>query len=1041
MITLRNRLMVTTLLAGVAGLSTPAWAKDAAAAPQTDQAGATQAPSTTPNQTTTGQPGLGSSESEPNQAPASTGDVVVTGSLIRNPNITSSSPVSVIGQDEIQLRQTNTAEEVLRTLPGAVPSIGSAVNNGNGGQSFVNLRGLGSNRNVVLIDGIRIVPGDLAGRVDLNNIPLALVERVDALTGGASTTYGADAVAGVVNFITRKDFAGVDLSGSQQITGEGDGNFVRGDLTIGANLDDGRGNVVFSVGYQESDPVYQGARSFSVNNIDSFSGAAGGSGTSVPSRFSQLASPLNGITAATRQINPATGALVPTFALFNFNPFNIFQTPFKRFNMFGQANYRVSDGIEFYTRGLFSKNNVQTIIAPSGVFNSAVIIPVSNPYLPAAAAQSLCLSNGDADPGTAILRPTAAQCTAARLITNPALPGFITINTNLARRTTEVGPRVSDFQTTIFDYHAGIRGDITSAISYDVGGSYGESTNRQSLQGYVLTSRARAALYATNTATCLASGPNRGDGGNIADISAGTGCVPINVFGDQGSLAGNQTPYITAASTSTVETKLGQAHGVINGSLGISSPFADTSINFAAGAEYRRYRAAQSSDTLAQTPGELGGAGGAAPTFNGGYEVTEGFGELVVPLVGDRPFLSQLQVELGVRQSHYKIFTPTAPTFNTTTYKAGGSFSLINGFKIRGDYQRAVRAPNIGELFTPVTTGLTNLATDPCAGAAPNANANLRAICLAQGAPAGSIGAIANPTAGQANLTSGGNVNVGPEKANTYTVGAVIQVPYVRNVTITADYYNIKVDRAISSFTPGDILASCFTGITAASAQSTACQSIRRNPATGGLDGDPATTPGLFTSLSNLGQLLTDGIDATITIRQDLGFGRLNVSGQGNWTNRSKFKASPASLYRECTGFYSVNCGSIQPEFQWNVRSTLTLSPVDFSVLWRHIDKVRQEPDDVANGSGPAFSGVVPAAGGGTYNFGRIPAYNYIDLAARVGVNEHFEFTFTAQNVFNKKPPLVGSTIGSTSYNSGNTYPSTYDALGTRFAAGARLRF
>ena len=178
----------------------------------------------------------------------SNSEIVVTGTLIRNPNLEQSTPVNVIGAEEIDYQQANVAEELLRELPGVTPSIGSAVNNGNGGASFVNLRNLGSNRNVVLIDGVRLAPAELNGRFDLNNIPLALIERVDVLTGGASTTYGADAVSGVVNFITKRDFAGIEANLSNQLTEQGDGHTLRADVTIGANFDDGRGNAVYTVG-------------------------------------------------------------------------------------------------------------------------------------------------------------------------------------------------------------------------------------------------------------------------------------------------------------------------------------------------------------------------------------------------------------------------------------------------------------------------------------------------------------------------------------------------------------------------------------------------------------------------------------------------------------------------------------------------------------------------------------------------------------------------------------------------------------------------
>ncbi|WP_353217900.1 TonB-dependent receptor plug domain-containing protein, partial [Sandarakinorhabdus sp.] len=223
--------------------------------------------------------------------------IVVTGSLIRNPNLVSASPVVVTTAESIQLRGSNVAEEVLREIPGIVPNVGSSVNNGNGGASFVDLRGLGTNRNLVLLDGQRIAPAGLGGVVDLNNIPLALVERVDALTGAAVTTYGADAITGVVNFVTKKDFTGVNLEASSGLNERGDGFRIRTDLTIGGNFADGRGNAVISLGYQKADPVTQGDRDVSRLGIDSVTGnAGGGSPTAVPSRIRNV-----------RPIDPVTG--------------------------------------------------------------------------------------------------------------------------------------------------------------------------------------------------------------------------------------------------------------------------------------------------------------------------------------------------------------------------------------------------------------------------------------------------------------------------------------------------------------------------------------------------------------------------------------------------------------------------------------------------------------------------------------------------------------------------------------------------------------
>jgi len=1075
----RETLLASTIIAGML-VATPAFAQDAPpeGAPPSDE---------TPPAGVQTQDSAGPAEEN------SQGDIVVTGTLIKNPNLTSSSPVAVIGQEEMQLRQSNVAEELLRDLPGAVPSIGSAVNNGNGGASFADLRGLGNFRNLVLLDGQRITPSSTVGRVDLNNIPLALVDRVDTLTGGAATTYGADAVSGVINFITRRDFAGMELAASSQITEEGDGHIFRADLTMGANFDDGRGNAVLSLGYQQADPVYQGARRFSLNNYTSTTGAVGGSGTTVPARFTV---PGSGAPGTFEQINPSTGALQFPVINFNFNPYNIFQTPFERFNIFGAAHYEVSDGIEVYTRGMFSKNRVNTIIAPSGVFSSLLTIPVSNPFLPAAARARFCAQN-DFNPNLAGVQPiTPAECAAAATALTPADPNFRAFTTTVGRRTTELGPRLSEFQTTMFDYRAGVRLGITDTIDLDVSGSYGESQNEQNQQNYVLTSRIRTAVYTTSTTTCnLGASPVVNNPNPAlpplaqpgASPSAGTGCVPVNIFGADGSITPAMVPYLTADAGTQQRASLAQARALLSGDFGASAPWAEDPIGFALGAEYRKYTGAQVADVLSQQAGELGGAGGAVLNFDGGYDVKEVYAEIIAPLVQDRPFFNALTLEAGIRYSAYNVDAPTSPSYNTTTWKAAATWEPFDGLKFRGNYQRAVRAPNINELFSPTAVGLTSLAVDPCRTTrntlgvityGPALNANLRAVCLAQGAPLSGINTISNPTAAQANGTFSGNINLRPETSDSYTLGVVFQPSgFVRGLSITVDYYHIKIKDAISQPTTGDLIQNCFggnnaQGVTAASATDPNCALFLRDPVTGTLSGDSATTGGLIFPVSNSGFILTDGIDVGINFRRDLGFAKLNWSFQGNWTNRSIFQSTvpgsiippgypgaggtiPPAVIRECVGFYSGNCGSpgsagpnsapgsLQPEFSWNQRTTLTFGDIDVSLLWRHISKMEAEAGVVA------YAGVLPGRATGipgvldgeTVDFGHIKAHDLFDLAFRFGVSENFDLTMTVTNLFDTDPPIVGSTIGSTSFNSGNTYPSTYDALGRRFAIGGRLKF
>lgn len=367
-------------------------------------------------------------ETDEEAAEAPAGAIVVTGSRISNPNLELASPVSVVSSDDLELAQTNVAEEFLRELPSAVPSIGSAVNNGNGGASFVNLRGVGSNRNLVLLDGRRFTPADTTGRVDLNNIPLAVIERTEILTGGATTTYGADAIGGVVNFITKRDFEGLEATASQQITEQGDGNVFRVDATIGANFDDGRGNAVLSIGYQNQDAVYQGDRDFSVFNISSYSGQPGGSSNAVPAVI------VGG--GSTGQINADGTDVVPgtIYEFFNFNPYNIFLTPFERFNIYGSARYEVSDDVEVFTQATFSKQTVSTIIAPGGSFFNTYAVPLSNPYIPTAILNRLCTGAG----------LDAAGCATAAAATGPTDAGYREVNIQVRRRSVEAGTR--DFE-------------------------------------------------------------------------------------------------------------------------------------------------------------------------------------------------------------------------------------------------------------------------------------------------------------------------------------------------------------------------------------------------------------------------------------------------------------------------------------------------------------------------------------------------------------------------------------------------------------------
>lgn len=974
-----------------------------------------------------------SEEFDPDQA------IVVTGSRITNPNLDLSSPVGVVTSEELTLRQTNVAEQFLRELPSAVPSIGSAVNNGNGGSSFVNLRGIGSQRNLVLLDGRRFVPADTTGRVDLNSIPLAVIERTDVLTGGATTTYGADAVSGVVNFITKRDFAGAELNFTSTISEEGDAEGYRAEVTLGSNFDDGRGNAVLSLSYQEQGDVLQGDRSTGEFNVSSFSGNPGGSSNAVPANF-VYTGPVDPATGApfgtvTGQINDAGTDIVPgvnsAAGPFNFNPFNYYQLPFERFNLFGSARYEISDAIELYTQAVFSKQIVETQIAPGGSFFNTYNLNLNNPFLPELIARRFCDANGF----------TTARCDAAINTTDGATradgsvnPDYFEVATQVRRRSVEAGTRNSEFTSTLFNFVVGARGGITDNIEWDVSGTYGESERIQRQSGFARFQRLQNALIAIPDGAGGAACAQSTTAGTTADGL----CVPINLFGPAGTLTPEQVAYTFQLTQQVItSTSIATVNGTVSGDIDtglLASP-----ISFAVGAEFREFTATRQSDEASQTPGAVVGGGGAAPDINGTYNVKDVFGELFIPVFEGQSFAERLTIELGARYSDYS----TAGT--EFTWKAGGSWEPVLGLTIRGNYQRSSRAPNIGELFTPVTTGLTNLQTDPCQLALPVGNANLTAVCIAQGAPAGTIGFINPPPAGQINSTTGGNPNLGTETADTWTIGFVAQPTFAPGLSFSVDYWNIKVEDAIAIPAVGDIINGCFANITAASATDPACtQLIFRSQTTGEIAGAPNEVPGLILQRSNQALIQTDGIDVSANYSTDLTdtIG-LSLSFDGTWTNENIFNtnpADPASLDRDCVGFYSVNCLSIQPEFSFSQRTTVSFDDIfRVSLRWRYLSAVEQEPDDIANGNGPAFQGNSPLFG--DVDFQRIPSESYFDLSGQWDISENVLLTLTVQNLFDNAPTVVGNNIGATAFNSGNTYPSTYDAIGRRYSASVKFNF
>ena len=931
--------------------------------------------------------------------------VEITGSRIKSVGAVSNSPISSVTFEELNTTQPVAVEDVVRTLSAATPAIGANVNNGSGGGATVQLRGLGTNRTLVLVNGRRLVPFNLAGVVDTNSIPLSLLERVDVVTGGASAVYGADAVTGVVNFVLRKNFKGVEASGSYGMSEEGDAKRLRTDLTLGAGFADGKGNVALSVGQARTNPLTQGERPFSIFSITSTSGSPGGSGTTVPSAFT--VTPPSELTAAewtargvagTRQIDPAAGTLGSTVNPYNFNPPNYFITPLDRTQFTSLASYSINDNAEVYTDLFYTRANVVLNLAATGTFNNTYSVPIGNPYMPAAMRTQIC----NALAGT------------SRAITNCAVGSTELVSMQINRRITENGPRINTFDNETSQYTVGLRGTLPflNTWGYDLYTSSGRAFQTGQRVNWGSLSRSRQALDAVSTTACR---------------TTTNGCVPLNVFGAEGSITPAQLAFF---NVTTIQQQLvtQKVHSLsFSGDLGpVKSPFARVPVSLAIGAEQRTTIGSNASDGPSQIASEVLGTGAPLPDRRGVLKLNEVFLESIVPLASNLPFVKSANLELGYRQTD---FSSGVNSKSYGSWKYGAEWTPVDGLRFRAMKQRATRAPNVNELYQPEVTGLSNLAVDPCAGTNPTGA--LAALCVQTGVPANLIGAVPQPSAGQINIVSGGNPTLGPEEADTTTVGFVFEPSFVPGLSLSLDYYAIKIQKSVSSASAQQVINGCYTtALNPGLGFNSLCGLINRSPVDGTFNGGSAR--GVVTSVSNLGTDWTSGYDLEVKYRlplRSLGldpkWGRLDLSLSANKVTKYEFLTIPGVPLLDCLGQYGTSCGGPNYKSKFNQRGTWNVGDWTVGYNWRYVGKVIEEP------------------GGTTYlpEFSSVKAYSYVDASVDWNATKNLKLKLSVANMFDKKPPLVGSTIGTTQTNSGNTFPSYYDVVGRYWTVGASLKF
>ncbi len=969
-------------------------------------------------------------------------EITVTGTRIAVPGVESASPVYSVAADEIELQQQPEVERILRLLPITKPDDGQNVNNGTVGVASIDLRGLGSQRNLVLIDGKRVTPYNTNGIIDTSVIPTALIERIDIITGGASAVYGSDAISGALNFIMKDDFEGVDLRGYYSVTDENDGDVRNLSLTVGSNVADGRGNVVLNLNWSDRESVLLGARPLGQLGIGTADGAnydaflsgqapepgpagcggpgsvvAGGSTTTVPTRIAIA----GGAAVAGGWQFREDGTLAGDCSVFNFNPFNYYQTPLERFGGSALGHFEINEYAEVYSRINFSSTNVRQQVAASGIFGTTFFTPLSNPLMSDQARASI-IAQAETDRANGNINVANTP--------DPGNPGdflfenWRDLNGNgvvdaaddllisYRRRTVEFGERSTGYDNNAFQLVLGTRGTLVGDWNYDVSFQHGESDRSTISAGYT---------NLTNITNAL----------NVVDVNGvptcrtgGTACVPLNLFGGFGSITPDQAAYSSAVGIETQNYQQTIYTGSVNGPInGLQIPWADTPVAVSVGAEYREEFGTRTPDECLKLAPDscLGGAGGNLLPVAGGFDVSEFFGEAIIPIVSGKTGFQQLDLELGFRTSDYN------PSGSNETWKAGFSYRPVESLRLRAMMQRAVRAPNVGEIASPRVTSLRNATLDPCSVEnAGNIDAELTALCVSTGMTAGQVGTVEDIVAGQISTFEGTDITrvplVVPETADTLTVGFVFTPDFnlgpVDGLVLSVDYYDIDIDDIIFRFGAQEVLDGCYEfGL------QSECDKIIRV-------GGTLTLPGAGVELltTNLVNLHAEGIEVGATLGVDLeSWGDLQISANYNQYLTQEQQSAPFIAVTDCLGFYGTTCEGPLPESRWIQRTTWNFKD-DFSVsyLWRHIGSVSVETAELAN----TFAA-----------FQKIDAADYVDLTGTWQVTDQINVSASIQNIFGEDPPVVGNEAADTSSNSGNTFPSQYDTLGSVYTVGFKYAF
>jgi outer membrane receptor protein involved in Fe transport len=996
------------------------------------------------------------------QAQAPADQIVVTGTRLPDPNLISTSPIQVVSAQEIAISGRNDVSDILQLLPQSFNNdLGQDLGNRTsglttaGGVATADLRGLGPNRTLVLVNGRRLGNGSpytviQSPAPDLDQIPSRLVERVEVVTGGASAVYGSDAVAGVVNFITKTDFEGIEFEAvtgfnwhdndsalPQSLAREADFDVPTGtstdgrnanyNLIGGANTADGRGNFTVYLGYQTQDGVRSDQRDFGAGQLFTDTTAAGVptgdvfmSGSSNSNRFQPKSGPRGTdptavfSVGANNQFVPYGSDTTPP-AVFNSQKDIYMSRQFKRSNAGLIGHYDLNDHVRPYVEFGFMNDRTHQEIAPSALFRASnpltadgnYLINCSNPLLSTQQRNILCTPQQIAD--------------------DTAVPGSASASVEIGRRNIEGGGRQSDYEHTNYRGVAGLTGDLGNAWSYDGYAQYYYVQFYNSNNRYLNFERITNALQVTG-----------GPSGPVC--ISGSPCVPYNIF-TEGGVSQAALSYLYTDGTAYGTTTLRTVHADFTGDLGeygVKVPSATEGLAVNIGYESRDDRVDFKPDEASQS-GLLSGFGGAAVAIDESLNVDEYFAEVRVPLIQDKRAARDLSIDVGYRNSDYS----TSGSADTSKFEV--QYAPVDSARIRASYNKAIRAPSIIELFNPQSIGQISIGADPCAptfaGAVLVPAVNTLQECLRTVRPdqaaaftaaygnGGTTNTIPQGTASQLSQLQGGNRTLRPEEADTYTIGVTLTPERIDGFNASIDYWDVQIEDEVGTLPAGVILNGCpDTG------DPVFCRQLVRQPTTFSLQGASVAGGGYIVQTSqNIAASETSGVDVQGIYSLDFQRrGSLSLALAGSYMLTNDSTPYPGAHTYDCTGLYGLTCQTVNPEWRHVFRATWQLpSRVTASLSWRYISAVKEDnndPDPTLNNS--SFAG---------FDFfnAEIGAQNYFDIAATYEIAK-VELRAGINNVTDKAPPFLASEI--IGGGSPNTY-STYDMFGRQIFLAVNVGF